>query len=70
MGEHLHLTGKWEKHAQYGLQFSVETCEQSLPATIEGVRRYLGSGMIKGIGPRLADRMVDRFGDFSLDAIE
>ena len=50
-------------HPKHGLQFQVEVCEQTLPATVAGIRRYLGSGLIKGIGPRLAERIVARFGD-------
>jgi exodeoxyribonuclease V alpha subunit len=69
-GETLRLSGKWEKHPQHGMQFNVQTCEQSLPATVEGIRRYLGSGMIKGIGPRLADRIVKAFADKTLEVIE
>ena len=69
-GEFLHLTGRWEKHPQHGLQFSVEVCEQTLPASVEGIRLYLGSGLIKGIGPALAERIVARFGDQTFEVIE
>ena len=69
-GEHLRLTGKWTNHPKHGLQFQSETCEQVLPATVAGISRYLGSGLIKGIGPRLAERIVDQFGDQTLDVIE
>ena len=69
-GEHLRLTGSWKNHPKHGYQFQVETCEQVEPATVEGMRRYLGSGMIKGIGPRLAERIVDQFGDQALEVIE
>jgi exodeoxyribonuclease V alpha subunit len=69
-GEFLKLSGRWEKHPQHGLQFTVEVCEQSLPASVEGIRRYLGSGLIKGIGPRLAERIVVCFGEKTLDIIE
>ncbi len=69
-GEHLKLSGRWTKHPKHGNQFSVETCEQTVPATIAGIRRYLGSGLIKGIGSRLADRIVDHFGDSTLEIIE
>jgi exodeoxyribonuclease V alpha subunit len=57
-GEHLRLQGKWTNHPKHGLQFQVEICEQILPATVAGLRRYLGSGLIRGIGPRLADRIL------------
>ena len=69
-GEWLKLTGRWSTHSKHGRQFQAEQCEQSLPATLEGVRRYLGSGLIKGIGPVMADRIVDAFGEETLDVIE
>jgi len=69
-GEFVRLSGRWEKHPQHGLQFTAEVCEQSLPATLEGVRLYLGSGLIKGIGPSLAERIVARFGEQTFDIIE
>lgn len=69
-GEHLKLSGSWTTHPKHGMQFQAEVCEQALPATLEGIRRYLGSGLIKGIGPRLADRIVDAFGGQTLDVIE
>ncbi|MEA3376600.1 MAG: ATP-dependent RecD-like DNA helicase, partial [Chloroflexota bacterium] len=55
-GESLRLEGHWTTHPQYGRQFSAEWCKQVLPATVEGVRAYLGSGMIKGVGPVTAKR--------------
>ena len=69
-GEYLRLRGKWVNHSRHGLQFQVEVCEQALPATVAGIRRYMGSGLIKGIGPRLAERIVARFGLQTLDVIE
>src|SRR3972149_2296579 len=69
-GEHLRLSGKWVNHPQHGLQFQSETCEQALPATVAGIRRYLGSGLIKGIGPGLAERIVAHFGAETLVVIE
>ena len=69
-GEHLRLQGRWSHHPQHGLQFQAEICEQSLPATVAGIRRYLGSGLVKGIGPRLAERIVARFGKDTLEVIE
>ena len=69
-GEHLRLSGRWTSHPKHGLQFQVEHCEQTLPATVAGIRRYLGSGLIKGIGPRLAERIVARFGVQTLEVIE
>ena len=69
-GEHLNLRGQWINHPKHGLQFQSEVCEQTLPATVAGIRRYMGSGLIKGIGPRLAERIVGRFGVDTLEVIE
>lgn len=69
-GEHIRIEGRWSQHPKHGLQFQVETCEQILPASLEGIRRYLGSGLIKGIGPRLAERIVAVFGTDTLEVIE
>ncbi len=69
-GEWLKLTGKWASHAKHGRQFQAEQCEQSLPATTEGVKRYLGSGLIRGIGPVMAERIVDLFGEDTLEIID
>ncbi|MCB8977816.1 MAG: ATP-dependent RecD-like DNA helicase [Ardenticatenaceae bacterium] len=69
-GEWLKLTGKWGNHAKHGRQFLAEFCEQSLPATTEGIKRYLGSGLIRGVGKVMAERIVERFGEETLDVIE
>ncbi|MFF9980862.1 SF1B family DNA helicase RecD2 [Streptomyces erythrochromogenes] len=69
-GESLRMEGRWGSHPQYGRQFSVENYRTVLPATIQGIRRYLGSGLIKGIGPKIADRIVEHFGTGTLDVIE
>ncbi|MBN1667119.1 MAG: ATP-dependent RecD-like DNA helicase [Anaerolineales bacterium] len=69
-GEHLRLQGRWSNHPKHGLQFNAEICEQSLPATVAGIRRYLGSGLVKGIGPRLAERVVAHFGRDTLEIID
>jgi exodeoxyribonuclease V alpha subunit len=69
-GESLRLRGRWTSHPQYGRQFQVEAYTTVLPATIQGIRRYLGSGLIKGIGPRMAERIVDHFGQATLEVIE
>ncbi|MEW2353893.1 ATP-dependent RecD-like DNA helicase [Spirillospora sp. NPDC029432] len=70
VGESLRLTGRWRSHPKYGRQFEVESYTTVLPATVQGIRRYLGSGMIKGIGPVMADRMVSHFGTDILRVIE
>ncbi len=69
-GERLRLAGRWTTHADYGRRFSAEQCEQVLPATVEGIRRYLGSGLIKGIGPKTAARIVKKFGADTLRVID
>jgi exodeoxyribonuclease V alpha subunit len=69
-GEHLRLQGNWNNHPKHGLQFQSEVCEQTLPASVAGIRRYMGSGLIKGIGPRLAERIVAMFGNQTLEVIE
>ncbi|MFE1576580.1 SF1B family DNA helicase RecD2 [Streptomyces fradiae] len=69
-GESLRMEGRWGSHPQYGRQFTVENYTTVLPATIQGIRRYLGSGLIKGIGPRMADRITEHFGTDTLDVIE
>jgi exodeoxyribonuclease V alpha subunit len=70
VGEFLSLQGKWITHPKHGLQFQADICEQTLPATTAGIQRYLGSGLIKGIGPRLAERIVNHFGEQTLEVIE
>jgi exodeoxyribonuclease V alpha subunit len=62
IGESLRLRGQWSNHVKYGRQFQVHSYTTVLPATIAGIRRYLGSGLIKGIGPMMAERMVTHFG--------
>ena len=69
-GEWLKLSGKWGTHPKHGRQFLAEFCEQSLPATIEGIKRYLGSGLIRGVGKVMAERIVNHFGNDTLDVIE
>jgi len=69
-GESLRLQGRWASHPQYGRQFQVDTYDTVLPATIQGIRRYLGSGLIKGIGPKMAERIVGHFGQATLAVIE
>ncbi|WP_344259449.1 SF1B family DNA helicase RecD2 [Streptomyces sodiiphilus] len=70
VGESLRMEGRWGSHPQYGRQFTVENYTTVLPATVQGIRRYLGSGLIKGIGPKTADRIVEHFGVDTLDVIE
>jgi exodeoxyribonuclease V alpha subunit len=69
-GEHLHMEGRWRNHPLYGRQFEVRSYRAVLPATVQGIRRYLGSGLIRGIGPKMAERIVDRFGVDTLRVLE
>jgi exodeoxyribonuclease V alpha subunit len=69
-GEHLRLQGQWDNHPKHGPQFKSEICEQTLPATVAGIQGYLGSGMIKGIGPRFAERIVELFKEDTFNIIE
>ncbi|MBF0390558.1 MAG: ATP-dependent RecD-like DNA helicase [Desulfamplus sp.] len=69
-GEMLLLSGRWVTHARYGEQFKVETFEVMLPSTLSDIKKYLGSGMIKGIGESMAKKIVDHFSEQSLDIIE
>jgi exodeoxyribonuclease V alpha subunit len=70
VGESLLLEGVWLNHPQHGRQFEIKRFSLQLPATIEGLRKYLGSGLIKGIGPVTAERIVKHFGLETLDVIE
>lgn len=70
VGELLHLEGRWINHPQYGRQFEVQSYSVHYPATVEGLRKYLGSGLVYGVGPVTASRIVDHFGLEILDIIE
>jgi exodeoxyribonuclease V alpha subunit len=69
-GESLRLEGTWATHQLYGRQFKVERCEQVLPATVEGIKKYLGSGLVKGVGPVTAARITQRFGADTLRVLD
>lgn len=64
------LTGAWIVHPKFGQQFEVQTCQTILPTSKEGLIRYLGSGLIRGIGPTYAEKLVAQFGTEVLDVIE
>ncbi|MER5492242.1 SF1B family DNA helicase RecD2 [Streptomyces sp. NPDC002454] len=70
VGESLRMRGRWGSHPQYGKQFHVDDYTTVLPATVQGIRRYLGSGLVKGIGPVFADRITRHFGVDTLRIIE
>ena len=69
-GEELEITGAWEVHPEYGDQFRASTCMVRLPANVHGIEKYLGSGLIKGVGPETAKRLVAHFGLKTLEVIE
>jgi exodeoxyribonuclease V alpha subunit len=69
-GEVLKLKGEWHNHPKFGEQFKIASYESVVPATIKGIERYLGSGLIKGVGPVMAKRLVSRFGVETLSIIE
>ena len=69
-GDSVMVYGKWVHNPKYGRQFRAESCERQQPADAASMLRYLASGAIKGIGPKLAQRIVDQFGDDTFDVIE
>ncbi|MBM3320040.1 MAG: ATP-dependent RecD-like DNA helicase [Candidatus Eisenbacteria bacterium] len=70
VGESLRLKGKWVFNPRFGEQFEIETFEVRPPATAGGIERYLSSGLVKGIGPEMAKRIVERFGAEALGVID
>ncbi|MGE5238226.1 MAG: ATP-dependent RecD-like DNA helicase [Chloroflexota bacterium] len=69
-GEVLRLKGQWVNHPRYGEQFRINSYESVIPATAAGIERYLGSGLIRGIGPIMAKRIVAAFGTDTFAVIE
>jgi exodeoxyribonuclease V alpha subunit len=69
-GEGLRMTGRWGEHRRHGAQFGVETCERRPPTGVPAIRRYLGSGLVRGVGPLLAQAITDRFGEETLQVID
>ncbi|MGV9327457.1 SF1B family DNA helicase RecD2 [Streptosporangium sandarakinum] len=69
-GETLRLAGRWDEHPRHGRRFVVDGCERIVPSTVRAIRLYLGSGLIRGIGPRLAHAIVDHFGEETLKIID
>jgi len=68
-GETLNLKGEWVHHPKFGEQFKVVEYKITVPATVFGIERYLGSGLIRGLGPKMAGRIVKKFGEKTLDVI-
>ena len=69
-GEDVILTGRWDTHAVFGRQFRFSSCARSMPDTSGKLYRYLASGAVKGIGPKIAMRIVERFGDRAVEVLE
>jgi exodeoxyribonuclease V alpha subunit len=69
-GEYIHASGRWAKNRDHGLQFKAAFMRASFPTTLDGIEKYLGSGLIKGIGPHFAQRLVAEFGEGVFDLIE
>jgi len=69
-GETVRCEGGWHNDSKHGLQFKVKTYEVQRPATVNGIKKYLGSGLIKGIGPAFAERIVKYYGEKTLDIID
>ncbi|NNJ10446.1 ATP-dependent RecD-like DNA helicase [Chloroflexales bacterium ZM16-3] len=69
-GETLSLEGEWQEHREHGRQFQVSGYRTLMPATIDGMRRYLGSGLIKGVGPSTAKKITETFGKYTLDVLD
>lgn len=69
-GDEIKLKGEWVNHPSYGRQFRVESFEKSMPTTVDAMLKYLSSGAVKGIGPTTAKRIIDMFGEKTLEVIE
>jgi exodeoxyribonuclease V alpha subunit len=69
-GEVLKMEGRWIQHPRFGEQFKVDSYQVQVPVTVSGIKRYLGSGMVRGLGPTIAERIVDHFGKATLDIID
>ena len=70
IGSTLYVEGDWKWHSMYGKQFVATLINEIMPDTVYGIRKYLGSGLIKGVGPATADKIVDKFGEETADVIE
>ncbi len=68
-GERLHITGSWREHSVYGRQVQVEQYKPSRPSSVEDMERYLGSGLVKGVGPATAALIIEQFGEEAFDVL-
>ena len=69
-GDELKVTGKFVEHKEYGRQFKVDTFEKLMPQTLEALERYLGNGMIKGVGPATARKIINTFQEDTINVIK
>lgn len=69
-GEEVHFIGHWDTHQSFGRQFRAEMCERTMPTTAAQMLKYLSSGAVRGIGPKIATKIVETFGERSFDVIE
>ncbi|HAT4313348.1 TPA: ATP-dependent RecD-like DNA helicase [Clostridium perfringens] len=69
-GQNLKIKGSWVNHSQFGKQFKVEECEEILPTSKDGIEKYLSSGIIQGIGPVTAKKIVNKFGEDTLNILD
>jgi len=69
-GEIISMKGEWGNHPKYGEQFKIVFCQCTTPATVYGIEKYLGSGLVRGIGPVMAKRIVKKFKEETLNVIE
>lgn len=69
-GEHIKINGEWSFHPKHGKQFKAQTVVQERPASIEGIKRYLSSGLIRNVGKKTAERIVNHFGSDTLDVLD
>lgn len=69
-GDNIKVIGRFVEHKEYGEQFKVETFEKVMPETLEALERYLGNGTIKGVGPATAKKIVEKFGENTIDIIK
>ena len=69
-GEFIQASGRWDNHREYGMQFRTTYLKVMPPSSLDGIEKYLGSGMIRGIGPHFAKKLVEAFGEEVFDVIE
>jgi len=69
-GQNLKLKGEWVKHPQFGKQFKITNCEEIIPSSLIGIEKYLASGVIQGIGPVTAKKIVQRFGEDTMNILD